>query len=125
MKNLAQESFNRNSFLMIILFLAAYIGLIAVSGNMKILVLLFIGCLAILIAVKPFYGLLLSIPLVMWFSYTDLLWISAWNYLLAFLIYLAVLILFLQQKFTLSKYSCKILMTFIFFIILTVCINIS
>jgi len=123
MKNLVQESFNRNNFLMIILLLTVSVGFIAVSGNIKLLELFVLGCLAIFIAIKPFHGLLLSTPLVMYFSYTDLLWIAAWNYILAFLIYLCILILVKKQKLRISRYSQRILILFILFIFLTIIIN--
>jgi len=123
MKNLAQ-GYNKKSILIIsVIFLAGLVGFITVSGNMELLILFCLGCLAILIAVRPFFGLILSIPLVMWFSYTDLLWISAWNYILAFLIYLCILILVKKQKIIISKYSQRILLLFILFIFLTIIIN--
>lgn len=123
MKNLAQERFNRNNILMIILFLAMSVCFVAVSGNMKLLEFFFLGCLAILIIAKPFFGLLFSIPLVMYFAYTDFLWISAWNYIFAFLIYLSILILIKIQKLRINKYSQRILISFILFIFLTIIIN--
>lgn len=123
MKNLAQESFKRYNFLIIGIFLAGLVGFITASGNMKLLILFCLGCLAIVIAVRPFFGLILSIPLVMWFSYTDLLWISAWNYILAFLIYLCILILVKKQKIKINKYSQRILIIFILFIFLTIIVN--
>lgn len=103
MKNLVQESFKKYNFLMIILFLAVSVGFIAVSGNMKLLEFFFLGCLTILIIVKPFFGLLFSIPLVMYFAYIYFFRISVWNYLSAFLIYLCILVL--KKNPLLFKYN--------------------
>jgi len=123
MKNLTQKYNNKNILIISVIFLAGFLGFFTALGNIKLLILFCLGFLAILIVIKPFYGLLFSIPLVMWFSYTDLLWISAWNYILAFLIYLCILILVKKQKLRINKYSQRILIIFISFIFLAIIIN--
>ncbi|MFX0204601.1 MAG: O-antigen ligase family protein [Candidatus Hodarchaeota archaeon] len=66
--------------------------------------------LAILILIKPIYGLCLAVCLDLWLSYIDFYAVPPRNYLILYLFSVAVLIFVIQRRIELSKESKKILL---------------
>jgi heme/copper-type cytochrome/quinol oxidase subunit 4 len=55
---------------------------------------------------KPLFGLIATVPLVLYFSYIDVIWISPWNYLIAGLGCLAA-VTYYKRKTVAPLYACK------------------
>jgi len=107
------------STILAVLFISKYVAM----GNIKhalipILLLLFLSILT-----NPLVGLIISVPLVLYFSYIDVLWVSPWDYILLFLVFIALLTILLRGKIKINKTSQKILLIFISYIFLATLIN--
>lgn len=103
--------------------IAVLIGKIVSKGIIKYDILLAFLFFLLFILIKPLIGLVFSIPLILYFSYVDLGPFSPWNYIISFLIFIALLILLQKNKLILNPLSRKILLIFILYIFLSTCIN--
>lgn len=106
-----------------LIFITIFIGKYLIEGDIKYAFLLFSFPLFLIILIKPLLGLILSIPLVLYFSYVDVLWISPWNYLIIFLATIVVLVLFLKGKIKINKYSRRIWIISVSFLFWTIIIS--
>ncbi len=107
----------------LVFLLALFIGKNVAQGRIEHIVALFLLFFFLIVLIKPLIGLIISIPLILYFSYIDFGPISPWNYILFFLVFIAILFLFYRGKIKINNFSQKILLIFILYIFLTVVIN--
>lgn len=103
--------------------LALFIGKSAVQGKIEYIIFLFLLFFIFFILAKPLIGLIISIPLILYFSYIDILWVSPWNYFIFFLATIVILALFLKGKIKINKYSQRIWIVSILFLVWVTIIN--
>lgn len=119
-KNIFQIKYiSITSTILIFVLIAIFIG----QGNIKYAILLIFLLFLLLILIKPLFGLIISIPLILYLSYIDIFLVSPWNYIIFLLSFEALMILLVKRKIRLNRYSKKILFVFILYIFLTIIIN--
>jgi len=110
-------------FGIIAIFIVIFISKYVAEGNIKYAFLPVFLFFFLIILIEPLLGLIFSIPLVLYFSYLDVLWISPWNYLIIFLATIVILALFLKGKIKINKYSRRIWVTSVLFLFWAIVIS--
>ena len=103
--------------LLLFILLAALIGIFAAKNSIEMSLLLGMILLIPVFLIRPLLGLMISVPLALWFSYVDLLWVPPRNYVIFLLGFIAILILFHRKKLYVSRYSWQILVVMSVFIL--------
>jgi hypothetical protein len=98
-----------------------YIG----QGNLMFALILIVPFSLLILFIKPFWGLILSIPLVIYFSYMDLFLVSPWNYLILLLAFINIITIFYKNSVCSNKYTVKILSICTLFIFWSTLVNIA
>lgn len=128
--NISAKLYSNAVWVMLSIILALVIGFFILQQPVKYGIAIAVPFCILLVLHKPLIGLIASMPLVLYFSYVDLLWVSPWNYLVTLLGGLAVAVYYNRRRpaslYTgngkgLSPYTHKVyVVSFLFLILMTV-----
>jgi len=94
----------------IAIIIAGITGYFIGGGDTKALPIVILVFLVGIIVINPYAGLILSVPLVLWLSYVDFLWVAAWDYIIILLVITAIAKMVLTQRgVSTGRYSRRII----------------